>query len=157
MARNIVAMTARAMTKGARATAAGATRTTAAKAATVATMTPNGDKDNKDGNSKNNDKATRTLTMTTEGDERRQSQRDNRGGGHPCPGDTASAPTAASSRHAFVGSVVSPRDVCIGRLVDLALYKTKVLGSKPPPGGLSTNPRLMFVTFASVSVHSCHT
>jgi hypothetical protein len=29
----------------------------------------------------------------------------------------------------------------LGRVVDLALYKTKVLGSKPPPlGGLSTNP-----------------
>jgi hypothetical protein len=45
----------------------------------------------------------------------------------------------------------------LGRVVDLALYETDVLGLKPPPGGLSTNPRLMFVTFASVSVHSCHT
>ncbi len=45
----------------------------------------------------------------------------------------------------------------LGRVVDLALYETDVLGSKPLPGGLSTNPRLMFVTFASVSVHSCHT
>jgi hypothetical protein len=97
----------------------------ATKAAMVARMTPNGDKDNEDGNSKNNDKATRTLTTTTEGDERRQSRRDNRGGGHPCPGDTASAPMAASLRHAFVGSVVSQRDVCIGRLVDLALTKRR--------------------------------
>jgi len=44
----------------------------------------------------------------------------------------------------------------LGRVVDLALYKTKILGSKPPPGGLSTNPRLTFVTFAPVSVHSPH-
>jgi len=42
----------------------------------------------------------------------------------------------------------------LGRVVDLALYETKVLGSKPPPGGLSTNSRLTFVTFAPVSVHS---
>jgi hypothetical protein len=28
----------------------------------------------------------------------------------------------------------------LGRVVDLALYETKVLGSKPPLGGLSTNP-----------------
>jgi hypothetical protein len=28
----------------------------------------------------------------------------------------------------------------LGRVVDLALYETKVLGSKPPPGGLSKNP-----------------
>jgi hypothetical protein len=41
----------------------------------------------------------------------------------------------------------------LGRVVDLALYKTKVLGLKPPPGGLSTNPRLTFVTFAPVSFH----
>jgi hypothetical protein len=47
-------------TKAARATAAGATRTTAVL---VATMTPNGDKDNKDGNSKNNDKATTKPTI----------------------------------------------------------------------------------------------
>ena len=45
----------------------------------------------------------------------------------------------------------------LGRVVDLALYETDVLGLKPPPGGLSTNPRLIFVTFASVSVHLCHT
>jgi hypothetical protein len=44
----------------------------------------------------------------------------------------------------------------LGRVVDLALYKTKVLGLKPPPGGLSTNPQLTFVTFAPVSVHSPH-
>ena len=52
MARNVVVMTARAMTKAAGATVAGATRMTAttvmmmAMAATVATMTPNGDKHN---------------------------------------------------------------------------------------------------------------
>ncbi len=28
----------------------------------------------------------------------------------------------------------------VGRVVDFALYETKVLGSKPPLGGLSTNP-----------------
>jgi hypothetical protein len=44
----------------------------------------------------------------------------------------------------------------LGRVVDLALYETKVLGLKPPPGGLSKNPRLTFVTFAPVSVHSPH-
>ncbi len=44
----------------------------------------------------------------------------------------------------------------LGRVVDLALYEMKVLGLKPPPGGLSTNPRLTFVTFAPVSVHSPH-
>ena len=44
----------------------------------------------------------------------------------------------------------------LGRVVDLALYETKVLGSKPPPGGLSKKPRLTFVTFAPVSVHSPH-
>jgi len=72
MARNVVATTARAKSKSARATVAGATRMTGTRAATVATattsvtMTPNGDKDCKDGNSKNNYKATRTLTATTE-------------------------------------------------------------------------------------------
>jgi hypothetical protein len=40
---------------------------TAATATTTAMITPNGDEDNKDGNSKNNDKATMTLTATTEG------------------------------------------------------------------------------------------
>ena len=44
----------------------------------------------------------------------------------------------------------------LGRVVDLVLYETKVLGLKPPPGGLSTNPQLTFVTFAPVSVHSPH-
>jgi hypothetical protein len=44
----------------------------------------------------------------------------------------------------------------LGQVVDLALYVTKVLGSKPLPGGLSTNPQLTFVTFAPVSVHSPH-
>ena len=47
-----MATTARATSKAARAKAAGATRM---KVATVAAMTPNGDKDNKEGNSKNND------------------------------------------------------------------------------------------------------
>ncbi len=37
-------------------------------------MTPNGDKDNENSNSKNNDKATTTPTTTTEGGERHQSQ-----------------------------------------------------------------------------------
>ena len=43
-------------------------------------------------------------TMTTEEGERRQSHRDNHGGGHRHLRDTAIAPTAASSRHTFVGS-----------------------------------------------------
>jgi hypothetical protein len=43
---------------------AGATRT---MAATVATVTPNGDKDNKDSNSKNNDKATITPNNNNRG------------------------------------------------------------------------------------------
>ena len=72
MARNVVATTVRAKSKSARATVAGATRMTGTRAATVATattsatMTPNGDKDSKDGNSKNNYNSTRTLTATTE-------------------------------------------------------------------------------------------
>jgi hypothetical protein len=67
-------------------------------------MTPNGDEDNEDGNSKNNDKATMKPPTTTEEGERRQSLRDNGGGGHRRPRDAAIAPTAASSRHTFVGS-----------------------------------------------------
>ena len=59
--------TERVTTRAARATAAGATRTMATMAATAATMTPNGDEDNEYGNSKNNDKATTTPTMTTKG------------------------------------------------------------------------------------------
>jgi len=59
------------------------------------------------------------------------------------------AKTDSSSRVATI-----PASGFLGRVVDLALYETKVLGSKPPPGGLSTNPRLTFVTFAPVSVHS---
>jgi hypothetical protein len=43
-------------------------------------MTPNGDEDNEDGNSKNNDKATTKPTT-----------RDNRGGGHRRPRDAAIA------------------------------------------------------------------
>jgi hypothetical protein len=58
---------------------------------TVVTMTPNGDEDNKDGISKNNDKATTTPTTTTEGGERCQSHRDNCSGGHHCPRDAAIA------------------------------------------------------------------
>ncbi len=61
-AKNVVATTARATTKAARATVAGATRTTAVM---VATMTPNGDEDNEDGNSKTNDKATMKPPTTT--------------------------------------------------------------------------------------------
>jgi len=98
--RNMVATTARATTKAARSTMA-----TAATATTVTTMTPNGDKDNEDGNSKNNDKATTTLTATIEGDEHCQSRRDNRGSRHRLPWDAAIALTAASSRHAFIGVV----------------------------------------------------
>ena len=101
MAKNVVAMTARAREtmKAARAMAAGATRTVATTVATTATMTPNVDKDNKDGNSKNNNKVTTTLTATTttEGEERPQSCRDNHGGGHRYPRYTAAAPTSASS------------------------------------------------------------
>ena len=56
MARNVVAMTAKATAnataKAARASGAGAKRTTA-MAVTAATMTPNGYENNKDGNSKN--------------------------------------------------------------------------------------------------------
>ena len=96
-----MATTVRATTKAARATAAGATMTTAVL---VATMTPNGDEDNKDGNSKDNNKATTKPTMTTEEGEPRQTRRDNRGGGHCRPRDAAIVPTAASSRHTFVGS-----------------------------------------------------
>ena len=82
MARKVVVTIA----KAARATGAGATRmaATAATAATM-TMTPNGDEDNEDGNSKINDKATTIPTSTTEGGERCQSHRNNRGGGHPRP------------------------------------------------------------------------
>ena len=113
MARNLVATTAREMMKAARAMVAGATRTatmTAATAATTATavtattMTPNNDKYNEDSNSKNNDKAMITLTATTEGGEHCQSCRDNCGGGHRHPKDAAIALTAASARHAFIGS-----------------------------------------------------
>ena len=96
----MVVTTARATTKAARSTMA-----MAATATTVTTMTPNGDKDNKDGNSKNNDKATTTRTATTEGDERCQSRRDNRGGRHRLPRDAAIVLTAASLRHAFIGVV----------------------------------------------------
>ena len=100
-AKNVVATTARATTKAARATVAGATRTTAMM---VATMMPNGDEDNKDGNSKNNDKATMKPPTTTEEGECRQSLRDTGGRGNRRPRDAAIAPTAASSRHTFVGS-----------------------------------------------------
>jgi hypothetical protein len=66
----------------------------------VTTMTPNGDEDNEDGNSKNNDIAMTKLTTTTiEEGERHQSRR-----GHRRPRNTTIAPTAASSRHTFVGS-----------------------------------------------------
>ncbi len=60
-----MATTARATTKAAKVTAAGATSMTETTAAMVATMTPNGDKDNEDGNSKNKDKVMRMPTMTT--------------------------------------------------------------------------------------------
>ena len=112
MARNLVATTARAMMKAARATVAGATRTptmmaamaaTTATAVTVTTMMPNNDKDEEGSNSKNNDKAMTTLTATTEGGNC-QSCRDNCGGGHRRPKDAAIALTAASARHAFIGS-----------------------------------------------------
>ena len=68
MAKTVVASTARATTKAARAAASGATTTTVATATTVAMatkvarMTPNGVEDNKNGNSKNNDKGTTTVT-----------------------------------------------------------------------------------------------
>ena len=44
-------------------------------------MTPNGDEDNKDGNSNNNDKAMTTTTMTTEGGGCHRSHVYNPGGG----------------------------------------------------------------------------
>ena len=74
MAKTVVASTARAMTKVARAAASGATMITLATATMVATatavamatkvarMTPNGDEDNMNGNNKNNDKGTITVT-----------------------------------------------------------------------------------------------
>jgi hypothetical protein len=65
----------------------------------VTTMTPNGDEDNEDGNSKNNDIVMTKLTTTIEEGERHQSRR-----GHRRPRNTTIAPTAASSRHTFVGS-----------------------------------------------------
>ena len=52
MARNVVATTAKATAKAARASGAGAKRTTA-MAVTAAMMMPNGNENNKDGNSKN--------------------------------------------------------------------------------------------------------
>jgi len=67
-------------TKAARVTVAGATRmmgitaATVATATMVATMTPNSDKVNKEGNSKNKNKATSTPATTTEGGERCQSR-----------------------------------------------------------------------------------
>jgi len=64
-ARKVVAMTAKATTKAGRVTAAGAMRVTVTTAATVATMTPNGDEENKDSNSKNRDNAMMKLTTTT--------------------------------------------------------------------------------------------
>ena len=75
MAKTVVATTARATTRVAKATSSGATTTmvaagmmvaTATMVATVTTvrmMTPNGDKDNKNGNSKNNNKGTTTATQ----------------------------------------------------------------------------------------------
>ena len=78
-----------------------ATRTTAVM---MVTVMPNGNEDNKDGNSKNKDKAMTKPTTTTEEGERRQSHRDNRGGGHHRPLNSAIAPTAASSWHTFFGS-----------------------------------------------------
>jgi hypothetical protein len=62
----------------------------------MVTVMPNGNEDNKDGNSKNKDKAMTKPTTTTEEGERRQSHRDNRGGGHRCPLNSAIAPTTAS-------------------------------------------------------------
>ena len=74
-----------------------------AMAVMATTMMPNNDKDNEDSNSKNNDNAMTTLTATTEGGNC-QSCRDNCGGGHHRPKDAAIALTAASARHAFIGS-----------------------------------------------------
>ncbi len=93
MAKTVVATTARATTKAARAMLSGATTTTVATAmkvatvmtvatgTTLATMTPSGDEDNKNGNSKNNDKETTTATQQRQ---QRGVSRDNRGGGHRC-------------------------------------------------------------------------
>jgi hypothetical protein len=106
----VVATTVWATTKAARATVTGATRMTATTGAmavmatTVAMMTPNSDKDNEEGNSKNNGKVTTTLAATTEGGERFQSHRDNCGGGHHRPRDAAIALTADLLQHAFVRS-----------------------------------------------------
>ena len=50
-------------------------------------------------------------------------------------------------------------DGFIGQVVDLVLYETNVLGSKPPPGtgGLRTNPRLMFVLLLLPCLSICAT
>ena len=98
----------RATAKAARAMVEGARRTTAGKVTTVVTVTPNGNEDSEDGNSKNNNKSTMAPTATTEGGEHCQSCRDNRGGGHRRPWDATIALTAATSRHAFVGSCHFP-------------------------------------------------
>ena len=96
------------MTKAARATAAGATRTTVVM---VARMTPNGDEDNEDGNSKKNDKATMKPPTTTEDEgECRQSLKDNRGRGHHRPRDAAIAPTSYVHSGVCVGNSLPRHD-----------------------------------------------
>jgi hypothetical protein len=45
----------------------------------------------------------------------------------------------------------------LGQVVDLALYETNVLGSKPPPVRLSTNPQLTCVLFSLPCLSICAT
>ena len=100
--------------RAARETVAGAMRMTETTVATAAIMTkvamlmPNSDEDNKDGNSKNNNKAMAKPSATAEGGEHCQSHRDNCAGEHHPPWDANIVPTAALSRHAFVRSCCFP-------------------------------------------------
>ena len=77
----------------------------------VARMTPNGDEDNEDGNSKKNDKATMKPPTTTEDEgECRQSLKDNRGRGHHRPRDAAIAPTSYVHSGVCVGNSLPRHD-----------------------------------------------
>ncbi len=99
------------MAKAAKATAPGATlMVMMTTMATLATMMPNGNKDNENGNSKSNDKTMTMATTTSEGGQRRQSCRDNRGGAHHCPRDTAITLTAAPQHTCVDHRVVTHYD-----------------------------------------------
>jgi len=78
-----VATTVKATTKAERATVVGATRTrakTVTTVTTVATMRPNGYKENEDGNSKNNKKATFNGKERGGNDSKGDSKGDSEGG-----------------------------------------------------------------------------